>query len=236
MRPATGVDSLGRVSSLVVIWSVLLLVALLALGWVILPGVSANKRRKEEEAARRAAARDEQLRYAEEIAVAAMGAASTAERRRAEYERAQERVTQTWRSYQDAEAALARVRRASAFVSLEKVDVADRERALRRAARAAHRRGDLSDEQLLDALTHRNGWNPELHPVEQELVIAKAAVRHHAELHRQAVEAEAEAWRADGIATAALRTLRQELLVARHSIPVVPVELQETVPLRLVTV
>src|SRR5215213_4225958 len=103
MRPATGVDSLGRVSSLVVIWSVLLLVALLALGWVILPGVSANKRRKEEEAARRAAARDEQLRYAEEIAVAAMGAASTAERRRAEYEQAQERVTQTWRSYQDAE-------------------------------------------------------------------------------------------------------------------------------------
>jgi hypothetical protein len=236
VRSATGVDNLGRVSSLVVIWSVLLLVALLALGWVILPAVSANRQRKQEDAARRAAASHEQLRYAEEIAVAAMGAASTAEHRRAEYERAQERVAETWRSYQQAEAVLTRARRASAFVSLEKVDPADRERALRRAARAAHRRGDLSDEQLLDALTHRNGWDPRLHPVEQELVIAKAAVRHHAELHRRAVEAEAEAWRADGIATAALQTLRHELLVARHSTPAVPVELQETVVLKLVTV
>jgi hypothetical protein len=210
--------------------------ALLALVWVILPGVSASKRRRLEEEARLAAAKDEQVRYADEIAVAVLGAQSTAERRRAEYEQAQERVAETWRSCQRAEDALARLRKAAAFVSLEKVDVPDRARALRRLAQAAHRRGDLSDEQLLDALTHRNSWNPELHPVEQELVIAKAAVRHHAELHRRALQAEAEAWRADGIATAALRTLREELLVARHATPVVPVEMQETVVLKLVTV
>ena len=157
-----------------------------------------------------------------------MGAASTAERRHAEYEEAQERVAATWRSYQEADTRLARARRATAFVSLEQVEPAERERSLRRAAQAAHRRGYLSDEQLLDALTHRNGWDPTLHPVEQELAIAKASVRHHARLHRDALDAEARAWHAAGIATAAARTLRQELLAARHA-PAPAADPEETV-------
>jgi hypothetical protein len=100
------------------------------------------------------------------------------------------------------------------YTSLESIDFAERARALRRAAQAAYRRGDLSGEQLLDALTHRNGWDPELHPVEQELVLARAAVRHRFAVHRQALDAEAEAWRASGVATAAVRSLRLEATAA----------------------
>jgi chromosome segregation ATPase len=232
MRVATGVDSLVTVNSVVVVWSLLLLIAVLAVSWVVLPGRSASVRRRQEDAARRAAAAAEQARYAAEVAVAVQGAESTAERRRAECERAQEQVAASWHSYQEADARLARARRAAAFVSQERVDADERARALRRAAQAAHRRGDLSDTQLLDALTHRHGWDPALHPVEQELVIAKAAVRHHAGLHRRALDAEAEAWRSAGIANAAVRTLRQELIAARHTTtPAAPIEMQETVVL-----
>jgi chromosome segregation ATPase len=234
VQATTTPDNLGVVSSLVVIWSLLLLVAVLAVGWVVLPGRSAIKRRRQEDAARRAAARDDQMRYADEIAVAVHGAESTVERLRADCTQAQERVSASWQSYQEAGVRLDRARKAAAFVSQERVDPAERERALRRAAQAAHRRGDLSDTQLLDALTHRNGWDPALHPVEQELVIAKASVRHHAARHRDALDAEAEAWRAAGVATAAVRTLRQELIAARHtSAPVEPpapaVETRETI-------
>lgn len=163
----------------------------------------------------RAAEAAEQVRWAEEVAVAAAGAQSTAERRRDECRQAQERVAETWQAYQDADARLTRARRAAAYTVLDTVPQAERAKALRRAAQAAHRRGDLSDEQLLDALTHRNGWDAGLHPVEQELAIAKAAVRHRREQHRVALEEEAEAWRAADVATAAVRSLRLETIAAR---------------------
>jgi len=163
---------------------------------------------------RLAAEAAEQIRWADEVAVAARGAEATAERRRAECHEAQERVAETWQAYQDADLALTRARRAAAYASLESVDYAERAKALHRAVLAAHRRGELSDEQLLDARLHRHGWNPELHPVEQELVIAKATVRYRWDQHRAALDAESEAWRAADVAIAAVRNLRAEVSAA----------------------
>jgi hypothetical protein len=211
--------------TVVVIWLLLSLLGVLALAGLALPPdvrrprqVSAwlaeSAREKRAELERRAAEAAECVRYAEEIAVAARGAETTAERRRAECQQAQARVEESWQAYRAADAALERARRAAAYPSRESIDPADREQALRRAAQAAYRRGDLSDEQLLDALTHRNGWDPRLHPVEQELVLARAAAAHRFAAYREALNAEDEAWRASDIATAAVRTLRQEAVAA----------------------
>lgn len=211
--------------TVVVIWLLLSLLGVLALAGLALPPdvrrprqVSAwlaeNAREKRAELERRAAEAAECVRYAEEIAVAARGAETTAERRRAECQQAQARVEESWQAYRAADAALERARRAAAYPSRESIDPTDREQALRRAAQAAYRRGDLSDEQLLDALTHRNGWDPRLHPVEQELVLARAAAAHRFAAYREALTAEDEAWRASDIATAAVRALRQEAFAA----------------------
>jgi hypothetical protein len=225
MHARTSADTLSGVDSAVVTWMLLLVAGVISLAGLARPAgvrrpgqVSAwlaeSARRKRDRADQRAAEAAEAIRYAEEIAVAARGAASTAERRRADCQAAQARVGETWQAYQAADAALARVRRAAAYTGRELIDYPDRERALRRAARAAHRRGDLSDTQLLDALTHRNGWDPALHPVDQEPVLARATVQHRLAAYRRALDAEAEAWRASDIATAAVRSLRQEMIAA----------------------
>ena len=211
--------------SVVTIWFLLLLAGVAALAGLALPRdvrrpreisawLTAGSRRRREAAEREAAEAAEAIRYAEEIAVAARGAQSTADRRRAECQQAQQRVTETWQAYERADAALTRARKAAAYAVLDSIEEPERERALRRAAQAAHRRGDLSDEQLLDALTHRNGWDPHLHPVEQELVLARAAVQHRFARYQQALDAEAGAWRSSDVATAAVRSLRLEAVAA----------------------
>jgi hypothetical protein len=213
----------GRVA---VIWLLLVLLAVIALAGLALPRgvrrprqISAwladNARHKREVAARKAVEAEESIRYAEEIAVAARGAAATAERRREQCQRAQAEVEAAWQAYQEADAALDRARRAAAYATPVSIpNEGERAKSLRRSAQAAYRRGDLSDTQLLDALTHRNGWDAKLHPVEQELALARAAVTHRFAGYRDALEAEQEAWRASDIATAAVRSLRQEVTVA----------------------
>ena len=216
----------GRVA---VIWLALIVLALVALLGLALPqGVrhprqitawlaeSAAQKRADHE--RRAAEVQEMLRYADEIAVAAQGAAATADRRREECQQAQAGVERAWQAWQDADAALERARRAAAYeipvTDSDPADDAERVRALRRAAQAAYRRGDLSDSQLLDALTHSNGWDPTLHPAEQELVLARAAVTHRFTAYQEALNAEDAAWQAADVATAAVRTLRREATAA----------------------
>jgi len=213
----------GRVA---LIWLTLVVLALVALVGLSLPRgvrrpgqISAwladSARRKREVEELKAAEAAEAIRYAEEIAVAAQGAANTAERRREQCQQAQAAVESAWQAYQQADAALGRARLAAAYdIPAGDVSEADRARALRRSARLAYRRGDLSDTQLLDALTHRNGWDGGRHPVEQELILARAAVSHRFAGYRQALEAEQEAWRAADIATAAVRSLRREVTVA----------------------
>ncbi|WP_230415938.1 hypothetical protein [Micromonospora tarapacensis] len=64
-------------------------------------------------------------------------------------------------------------------------------------------------EQLSDVFAHR-GWDPRLHPVEQELMLRRA-VRDHLHARRQdAREREQTAWRAAELAAAAARSLREE--------------------------
>jgi len=213
----------GRVA---VIWLLLVLLAVIALAGLALPRgvrrprqISAwlthNKRRKREVERRRAAEAAESIRYAGEIAVAAQGATATAERRRAECQQAQAAVEVAWQAYQRADGELGRARRAAAFATPASLpSAAERVQSLRRSAQLAHRRGDLSDTQLLDALTHRNGWDVARHPVEQELALARAAAEHRFAGYQQALRAEQEAWRAADIATAAVRSLRQEVTVA----------------------
>jgi hypothetical protein len=209
-----------------VIWLLLILFAVIALAGLALPrGVrrprqisawlSHSARDKREAEERQAAEAAESLRYAGEIAVAAQGATTTAERRREDCQQAQAAVETAWQAYQRADGELDRARRAAAFATPASMPSEDeRAQALRRTAQAAHRRGDLSDTQLLDALTHRNGWDVARHPVEQELALARAAARHRFGGYQQALRAEQEAWRAADIATAAVRSLRREVTVA----------------------
>jgi hypothetical protein len=219
----------GNSGRLAAIWLALIVLAVVALFALALPRgvhrprqISAwladNAAQKRAEAERRAAEAAEAIRYAEEITVAAGGAANTAERRREECQWAQAAVEDAWQAYQQADAALARARRAAAYgvpaTPVSDDQRADRAQALRRSAQAAYRRGDLSDTQLLDALTHRNGWDPELHPVEQELVLARAAVSHRFAAYQRSLDAENAAWQASDIATAAVRSLRQEVAAA----------------------
>ncbi|WP_306212375.1 coiled-coil domain-containing protein [Actinoplanes sp. RD1] len=220
-------DNSGRVA---VIYLTLIVLAVIALGGLALPrGVrrprqiskwlsdSAAQKRSELES--RAAEAQEVARFAQEIQVAADGAAATAERRREECQAAQAEVERAWQAWQDSDAALERARKAAAYAVPASVSAAesetDREQALRRAVQAAHRRGDISDEQLLDALTHRNGWDPSLHPVEQELMLARATVEHRFQAYQSALAAEDAAWQAADVATAAVRTLRNELTAAQ---------------------
>ncbi|WP_422753607.1 hypothetical protein [Micromonospora sp. WMMD708] len=165
----------------------------------------------------------EHTRYAEEVAVAADRAGTTASRLRAEWLVTQDEVESAWTALEAAEAHLRRLAAAAVMplphTGQTPAEYADRERWLHRAAEEAHRRGELSDAQLADALAHRAGWDPRRHPVEQELVLRRATRDHLAARHRAAVAREQAAWRAADLAGAAARSLRDEAFAARERRP-----------------
>ncbi|WP_233583702.1 hypothetical protein [Micromonospora sp. CV4] len=156
----------------------------------------------------------EQSRYAQEVAVAAERATTTAQRRRAEWVAAQEEVEAAWQAYEAAEAAVRRLGAAAAMplphTARTPAEYVDRERYLHRAALDAYWRRELSVEQLSDVFAHRDGWDPRLHPVEQELVLQRAIRDNLAARHAAAGEREQAAWRAAELAVAAARSLREE--------------------------
>lgn len=156
----------------------------------------------------------EQSRYAQEVAVAAERAATTAQRRRAEWVATQETVEAAWQALEVAEAGVRRLGAAAAMPLPHTVrtpaEYADRERYLHRAALDAYWRRDLSVEQLSDVFAHRDGWDPRLHPVEQELVLQRAVRDNLAARHAAARDGEQAAWRAAELAVAAARSLRAE--------------------------
>ncbi|WP_230462530.1 hypothetical protein [Micromonospora sp. CP22] len=166
--------------------------------------------------------RRDQERWAEEVAVAASRAEATARHRREEWLTAQDEAEQSWRAYEAAEANVRRLSDAAAMplpqTDRTPAEYADRERWLHRAALAAYWRRELSVEQLSDVFAHR-GWDPRLHPVEQELVLRRAVRDHLFAQQRAAREREQLAWRAAELATAAARSLRAE--AARALLPVV---------------
>ncbi|OON32626.1 MULTISPECIES: hypothetical protein [Micromonospora] len=164
-----------------------------------------------------------QRRYADEVATAAERAAATAGRMRAEWLSAQDEVEAAWQAYEAAEADVRRLAAATALprphTERTPAEYADRERYLHRAALDAYWRRELSEEQLSDVFAHRNGWDPRLHPVDQELVLRRA-VRDHLRARQEAAqEREQAAWRAAEQAAVAARSLRDEAFAATVPAP-----------------
>ncbi len=173
------------------------------------------------ESGRRARLADEateRARYAEELAVAAEGAMANAARQRQHWLSTLADVLQ---SNHMLEAAGSRVRRLNAAATLPTprtprtpAEYADRERYLHRAAMAACARQELSIYQLSDALSHRNGWDPRLHPVNQELVLARAIRDHLSARHGETIRREYAAWQVAEQAAVAAQSLRDEAIMA----------------------
>lgn len=157
-------------------------------------------------------------RYAEEVAVAAERAATTARRLRTEWLTAQEAVESAWSAYEEAEAEVHRLSAAAALplprTERTPAEYAERERFLHRSALAAYWRRELSVEQLSAVFAHQDGWDPRLHPVEQELRLRRAVRDNLAARHRTAREREQAAWRAAERAAEAARALREEAYAA----------------------
>ncbi|MGK5678016.1 hypothetical protein [Actinoplanes sp. URMC 104] len=157
------------------------------------------------------------LRFAEEVAVAAERAATTATRRRAEWAAAQEEVDAAWEAYAEADRLARAGARASAYPLMSRRrkpgENVDRQRYLHRAATAACRRREISIAQLNDVLAHR-GWNPRLHPVVQEGLLLNAIRAHRMSQYEDAQKREQAAWHESELAAEALRSLRAEAAAA----------------------
>lgn len=160
---------------------------------------------------------DDDLRYAEEVAVAADRAAATARRRRDEWASAQGEVDQAWNAYRAADSEARRTAAAAAYPVMRRRraagENADRERHLHRSAIAACRNREISIGQLNDVLAHR-GWNPRLHPAAQESALRAAARDHRYAAYLAAGERERQAWQTAEQAAEALAVLRAEACVA----------------------
>jgi hypothetical protein len=194
-----------------VIWSLLLLVA----GGLAVALVTPRDHHPSP------SADSDDVRFAAEVTVAADRAAVTAQRWRAEWEQAQAAVDAAWAGYEEADRAVRRIAGAAAFGTpfgwALSCDGAERERYLHRAATAACRRHEISIRQLNEALAHR-GWDPRLHPVEQEAALVRAARTNRLTAWQQARQRERQAWEAAEAAAEALRALRVEAVAARLAV------------------
>lgn len=161
---------------------------------------------------------EDALRYAEEVTVAAQRAADSAERWRSEWLAVQSARDAAWRAYEVAHEAACRAYQAAAFPVPECVPTPDehaaRERYLHRAAWEAYRRGDLSMQQLCDALAHRAGWDADRHPFEQELILRRAGLERKLDAYRTVAAMERTAWRTADLAQSATCSLRAEARAA----------------------
>ncbi|MGC4807552.1 hypothetical protein [Micromonospora sp. DT233] len=206
------------------IWSILLVVALSVLTVLVArpqrdrPAVEPAPPAVEppgQDAAQQAA---DLRRYAEEVAVAAAGAARTARRRRAAWLAAQDALERAWQAYDEAETAARRLRGTHALppprTPRTPAEYAARERWLHHGATAAHLRGELSIRQLCDVFARRGGWDPRLHPAEQEVVLARAVRDGKQAGYRAAVARERAAWRDAELAAEAARALAAEAYAA----------------------
>jgi len=217
---------LVNVPRAVLIWSILLAFAVLAVAGLNRvgppgprrPGLRARVRAARIRRVRRAEAAAELVRYAEEVAVAASRAEATARRRHDEWVAAQEKAEAAWAAFEDADRAARRVAAALAFPTPRTPqtpqEYAYRERWLHDAAMAACAHNELSVMDLHDALAHRNGWDPRRHPAEQEAVLRRAVRDTLRAAERAAAAEERAAWDAAESAEVAARALRAEALAA----------------------
>ncbi|HWS37414.1 MAG TPA: hypothetical protein VN408_32385 [Actinoplanes sp.] len=175
-------------------------------------------RRAHEERERRHLAALEAQRWAEEVRAAAVRADEAADRWQDYRQRTEQQAEEAWQAWQEADRQLDKTRAAAAFRAPDTLrtttEYAFRERFLLRAVAEAVERGDLPDTVAADLSAGEGGWNPRLHPVEQELVLhrAIAAVRYHR--YRQAVDTEAAAQHDAQLASATRDSLRREVATA----------------------
>jgi len=204
------------------IWMILLLAVAIVTVLLALPGKPAAARPRIELAPVPEPSDDlfrtnDDLRYAEEVAVAADRAAATARRRRDAWTAAQEDVDAAWTAYEEADRAARRAAAAAAYPVMRRRrapgENADRERYLHRTATAACRQREISIGQLNDALAHR-GWNPRLHPAAQESALRLAVRDHRYATYLAAVERERQSWQVAEQAAVALASLRAEACAA----------------------
>jgi hypothetical protein len=161
---------------------------------------------------------DDERRFAEEVATAAARAGVTAERRHAGWLCAQRAVDAAWQAYESADKAARRAIRAAAFptpaAKLTPAEYTIRERYLHRITRAAHARGELSTDQLIDAMSHRNGFDPRLHPIEQDAYLRRTVRDRLLRVYLAASDLERSTWREADLATAAKLSLDREARAA----------------------
>jgi hypothetical protein len=158
-------------------------------------------------------------RYAEEVTVAATRAAEAAGRWRSEWLSVQSATDAAWQAYEAADEAARRAFRAAAFPTprepLTPGELAARQRYLHRTAREAYQRGELSLGQLNDALSGRNGWDPRLHPFEQQLIMRRIGLERRLQAYRTVSAMERSAWEAAEVAQTAKQSLRREAYSAQ---------------------
>jgi hypothetical protein len=174
----------------------------------LIEAVPALTRHREERRERRLAAVDA-ARYAGELTVAAGRAGESAGRWLAGWQAAAGRAEAAWQRWQDAEQRLDRTRPASAFgmpAARTPDEYADRARFLHRVVGEAAARGDLPP--------GAGGWDPRLHPVDQERAVQRAVAAHLHDRYQRAAAAERDAWHDTRLASSARDSLRQEAVVA----------------------
>jgi len=231
-------DFIASLQHALLVW--LALIALAAVGFTIVTGVTNRglhlKQRWLDRKARKAAWAERRIektrserqtlrelrRYAEEVAVAAERAAVMARRRHAEWLAVQRTQEAAWRAYELADQNVRRYEEAALFPALaeeheapaDEFEIAYRRRRLHRVATAAHERGELSAVQLSDALFHRNGWDPALHPFEQDAMLRQVVRERRLHAYQEASTIERSAWHAADMAAAARRSLEDEAFTA----------------------
>jgi hypothetical protein len=93
-------------------------------------------------------------------------------------------------------------------------EYAGRERFLHCAVSAAVNRADLPATALAEVLAGHGGWNPWLHPAEQERAVQLATVAHRRHLHLRAVMAEKAARHDAQLGLSTRDSLRRETAIA----------------------
>jgi hypothetical protein len=174
-------------------------------------------RRRGETRRRLQAEATELTRYADEMRVAADQAITAAQRWQQRRDRAATHAATAWQAWQDADTNLTRLRAAAAWgtpwTAPTPAEYADRERYLHRALHAAVTRGDLPPTALTDAQAG-HGWDPRLHPLDQDLAIAHATVANRRACYHQAATAEATAVHDAQLAARTRDSLHREYVTA----------------------
>jgi hypothetical protein len=206
------------------IWTILILFATLSLAGLQLAGRRGRRPAtvpvpvEDIDATQVVAVADRLDRAAAAAATAAAEAEEVAAHRRAEWLVVQAEAEQAWAAYEAADTAARRLEAAATLpaprTQRTPAEYADREQFLHRAAMRACAHNALSPVDLTDALAHRHGWDPRLHPVEQETALYRAVRDGRRAAERAAIHRERQAWRAAQNAAEAARIRRAEALAA----------------------